>query len=76
MRGYDSLIVSVASSQQLIPNAPGSAVQLPTRLVVPLPFIKLQQRAALDGVDCATLAARLLQTIVQDDLCDAVLDQR
>ena len=38
-------------------------------------FGQLQHHATLMGISESELAANLLQTIVQDDLCDAVLDR-
>ena len=38
-------------------------------------FGQLQQHATLMGISESELATDLLKTIVQDDLCDAVLDR-
>ena len=38
-------------------------------------FGQLQHHATLMGISESELATNLLETIVQDDLCDAVLDR-
>ena len=38
-------------------------------------FVQLQHHATLMGISESELATNLLKTIVQDDLCDAVLDR-